>query len=138
MSAARGNCVWPAKHPVIPKMKLTPDDLANIADITLDHYNQRAEDFWEGTRDHDVQQNIEALLQHIQGVPPFSILDFGCGPGRDLKTFADYGHTAVGLEGALRFVEMAKAYTGCEVWHQDFLKLDLPKSYLIDHSKVIN
>ena len=36
------------------------------------------------------------------------------------------GHVAVGLEGALRFVAMARDYAGCEVWHQDFLNLDLP------------
>ena len=107
-------------------MNLPPENLENITAITLDHYNQRAEDFWEGTRDHDVRQNIDALLQHIMAEPPFKILDFGCGPGRDLKAFADLGHVAVGLEGALRFVAMARDYTGCEVWHQDFLNLDLP------------
>ena len=36
------------------------------------------------------------------------------------------GHVAVGLDGCARFVEMARAATGCEVWHQDFLALDLP------------
>ena len=96
---------------------------------TLDHYNQRAEEFWEGTRDHDVSQNIAALLQHIEGKPPFRILDFGCGPGRDLKTFASLGHHATGLDGAARFVAMARAHSSCEVWLQDFLKLDLPNNH---------
>jgi SAM-dependent methyltransferase len=106
--------------------KLHPQDLEAIAGRTLDHYNRSAESFWRGTRDHDVSQNVGALLQHIEGAPPFTILDFGCGPGRDLKTFADLGHVAIGLEGAQRFAEMARAYSGCEVWQQDFLKLDLP------------
>ncbi|MFZ4703773.1 MAG: class I SAM-dependent DNA methyltransferase [Candidatus Methylumidiphilus sp.] len=110
-------------------MTSNPDDLAAISAITLDYYNQRAEDFWEGTRDHDVQQNIQALLKHIAGKPPMTLLDFGCGPGRDLKAFKDLGHIAIGLDGAKRFVEMAREYTGCEVWHQDFLKLDLPNAY---------
>ncbi len=60
-------------------MKLQPQDLEKLANRTLEHYNQRAEEFWEGTRDHNVSQNIEALLQHIEGEPPFTILDFGCG-----------------------------------------------------------
>ncbi|MGH8553622.1 MAG: class I SAM-dependent methyltransferase [Methylococcales bacterium] len=110
-------------------MKLKPQDLEKIAERTLGHYNQRAEDFRAGTCDHDVDQNIEALLQHIEGDPPFTILDFGCGPGRDLKVFTERGHIAVGLEGASRFVAMAKDFSGCEVWHQDFLKLDLPRDY---------
>jgi SAM-dependent methyltransferase len=92
---------------------------------TLAHYDQRAEEFWLGTRDHDVRQNIDALLGAIDARPPFTILDFGCGPGRDLKTFTDLGHVAVGLEGSARFAAMARAYSGCEVLEQDFLALDL-------------
>ena len=97
-----------------------------IAGLTLEYYDARAEEFWEGTRDHDVSQNIAALLQYITASPPFALLDFGCGPGRDLKVFAELGHVATGLEGAARFAAMARAHSGCEVWHQDFLRLDLP------------
>jgi SAM-dependent methyltransferase len=105
---------------------LGPQDLDRLAAATLAHYEQRAEQFRAGTRDHDVRQNIDALLRHIQAEPPFAILDFGCGPGRDLRTFTALGHTAIGLEGAAEFVAMARAESGCEVWQQDFLKLDLP------------
>lgn len=110
-------------------MKLDPQDLKEISNVTLEHYNQHAEEFWEGTRDHDVRQNVEALLKYIEGTPPFTILDFGCGPGRDLKTFTQLGHTAIGLEGSARLAEMARAHSGCEVWEQDFFKLDLPENY---------
>lgn len=111
---------------------MTPQELAKIARTTLEHYDQRAEEFWRGTRDHDVTQNISALLQAIEAGcpgrnPPFAILDFGCGPGRDLKALADLGHAAVGLEGAPRFAAMARAHSGCEVWEQDFLRLELPQ-----------
>lgn len=104
-------------------------DLQQITALTLRNYNDRADDFWTSTRDHDVSQNIAALLEAIPFTPPFTILDFGCGPGRDLKTFVEKGHTAVGLEGAPRFAQMARDYSGCEVWEQDFLKLDLPQEY---------
>jgi len=107
-------------------MGLKPQELARIAELTLEHYEQRADDFWRGTRAHDVSQNIAELLRHIEGEPPFQILDLGCGPGRDLEAFTELGHIAVGLEGAPRFAAMAREYSGCEVWEQDFLKLDLP------------
>jgi len=107
-------------------VKLEPRDLKQISARTLEHYDRRAEEFWEGTRSHDVSQNIEALLQAIEGEPPFAILDFGCGPGRDLSAFAALGHRATGLEGAERLAAMARAHSGCEVWQQDFLDLDLP------------
>lgn len=106
--------------------KLNPPDLAAISDRTLGHYDRNADSFWRGTRDHDVRQNIDALLRHVEGKPPFTILDFGCGPGRDLKVFAGLGHVAVGLDGSARFAEMARVHSGCEVLHQDFLALDLP------------
>jgi SAM-dependent methyltransferase len=110
-------------------MKLNLQDLEKITGLTLNHYDRSAEDFWWGTRDHDVSQNIGTLLRFIEAEPPFTILDFGCGPGRDLKTFAELGHIATGLDGAAHFVTMARSYSGCEVWHQDFLKLDLPETY---------
>jgi len=94
---------------------------------TIAHYDDNAPGFWEGTKDHDVSQNVEALLRHIDGTPPFTILDLGCGPGRDLLTFRALGHEPVGLDGAARFVEMARTHAGCEVLHQDFLALDLPE-----------
>ena len=107
-------------------MPLSPDDLAQISALTLAHYQDSAEGFREGTRDHDVSQNIAALLRHIQAEAPLRILDFGCGPGRDLRTFRALGHDPVGLDGCPRFVDMARTDSGCEVWLQDFLALDLP------------
>ena len=96
------------------------ENILHAARRTVAHYDNKAEDFWEGTKDHDVSQNIEALLAHIQTKAPYAILDFGCGPGRDLKTFVDLGHAPVGLEGAANFIPMAQQYSQCPVWHQDF------------------
>ncbi len=43
------------------KPPLAPD-LEDISRRTLDSYVQRAESFWEGTRNHDVSENVSALL----------------------------------------------------------------------------
>jgi SAM-dependent methyltransferase len=99
-----------------------------ISKGTLAHYNGTAQSFREGTRDHDVSQNIAALLRHIEGEAPFTILDFGCGPGRDLKALTALGHVAIGLEGAEALAAMAREESGCEVLVQDFLALDLPEA----------
>jgi len=96
------------------------------AAATIAHYDRHARSFEEGTRGHDVSQNHRALLGAIEGAPPFAILDFGCGPGRDLLAFQALGHRPVGLDGSQEFVAMARAAAGCEVLHQDFLALDLP------------
>jgi SAM-dependent methyltransferase len=107
-------------------MKLGTRDLESISHLTRDHYNAGAASFWEGTRHHDVSQNVAAFLRHIEGRAPFTILDLGCGPGRDLRTFTAMGHTAIGLEGAQQLASMARQHSGCEVWEQDLLALDLP------------
>ena len=103
------------------------DDLAAASRRTLADYARRAQAFREGTSDHDVSQNIAALLSAIGHAPPFDILDVGCGPGRDLKSFAALGHHAVGLEACLEFAAMAEA-EGFEIWRQDFLALELPSN----------
>lgn len=111
----------------MPEKLLQASDLKRIVAATLSHYDQVAQQFRIVTREHDVRQNIDSLLRHIRGTVPSTILDFGCGPGRDLVTFTRFGHTAIGLEGSAEFVAMARADSGCEVWQQDFLELDLPE-----------
>lgn len=106
-------------------MHQTTEDIQRIAARTLAHYDRNAQAFWEGTLGHDVSQNISALLQNVEADPPFEILDFGCGPGRDLMTFKALGHRVTGLEGSPRLAALARANSGCEVIEQNFLELHL-------------
>jgi trans-aconitate methyltransferase len=115
----------PARTPT-PGVGVNSNSAGDTVSRTLAVYNRHAAEFRARTRDHDVSQNIDALLARIEGKPPFRILDLGCGPGRDLLALTRRGHVAVGLDGAAPFVEMARAASGCEVWHQNFLALDLP------------
>lgn len=107
---------------------LSNQHLSTISSKTIKHYDENAGDFWEGTKDHDVRQNTEALLANMSGPGPHCILDFGCGPGRDLMHFTTLGHKAVGLDGSAELVALAREKSGCEVLQQDFLALDLPPS----------
>ena len=106
--------------------RLNETELAEIARTTLASYDGSAESFWQGTRDHDVSQNLDALLGAIAEEAPLRILDFGCGPGRDLLALIERGHRPVGLDGCEAFVRMARERSGVEVLHQNFLSLDLP------------
>ncbi len=110
-------------------MQYTPEDLKRIAAQTLAHYDQNAQGFWEGTRDHDVSQNINAMLKHIETASPLELLDFGCGPGRDLMSLRALGHRVTGLEGSAQLAALARANSGCEVLEQNFLDLDLPSGH---------
>ncbi|MBU3621727.1 bifunctional 2-polyprenyl-6-hydroxyphenol methylase/3-demethylubiquinol 3-O-methyltransferase UbiG [Polynucleobacter sp. CS-Odin-A6] len=104
------------------------DEARLISQRIITHYDQNAVSYDEGTKSHDVSQNINALLRAIKSEPPFHILDFGCGPGRDLQTFTKLGHIATGLEGSQQAAHIARNKSSCEVLVQDFFNLDLPEN----------
>jgi len=105
---------------------LSPEQLENVEKTTLNHYNDHAQSFWHGTKAHDVSQNYRALLSQCKQGTTLDILDFGCGPGRDVGYFKSLGHRPVGLDGSQKFCAMARQYSGCEILCQNFLTLDLP------------
>ena len=78
----------------MPK-KYSLNDLNAIESHTIGHYDTNAESFWLGTSDHDVSQNIESFLRELPQNKVLDILDFGCGPGRDLNTFKSLGHRPI-------------------------------------------
>ncbi|HEY0464865.1 MAG TPA: methyltransferase domain-containing protein [Polyangiaceae bacterium] len=102
-----------------------PLPLTEVTARTLGDYDRVAESFWAGTRDHDVTQNYAALLAALGGTGPQRLLDFGCGPGRDLMALTALGHIVTGLDGSPVFAEMARAQSGCRVLQQNFLQLAL-------------
>ena len=111
---------------MLRRAMIDAEPLRALTSRTLADYEANAASFWEGTRDHDVTQNYAAVLGAVEGRAPLSILDFGCGPGRDLAYFRSLGHEAVGLDGCASFCAMARKHSGCEVLQQDFLALSLP------------
>jgi SAM-dependent methyltransferase len=107
-------------------MKLHPQDLEKIAHLTLEHYNQHAEEFWEGTRDHNVSQNIEGCcsISRVSRRSRYSILA------------ADQGATSRCLPNKVTSRSVWKAPCILQRWHVptapatlDFLKLELPEKY---------
>jgi len=99
-------------------------ELNEIELRTIGHYDDNAQSFWHGTRDHDVSQNIKSFLQALPN-KTLDILDFGCGPGRDLHTFKSLGHRPVGVEGSKELCQLAIKHSGCQVRQQSFLQLEL-------------
>ena len=93
--------------------KEAPRSLLDVTERTLGDYDSVAESFWAGTRDHDVTQNYAALLDALPGQAQLRLLDFGCGPGRDLLALTAMGHIVTGLDGSPVFANMARAHSGC-------------------------
>jgi hypothetical protein len=65
-------------------LRVDVDQSRRMSEMTIAYYDRTSEAYLDGTRDHDVSQNYTALLNAIENDPPYSILDLGCGPGRDL------------------------------------------------------
>jgi len=102
------------------------NDITHKEGTTIEHYENNAEAFWAGTKDHDVSQNIDAFLAALPTNKALDILDVGCGPGRDLLRFKSLGHKPIGLDGSATFCRMATEHSGCPTLNQTFVNMDLP------------
>lgn len=77
---------------------------------TLNYYNTNAQKFVEGTVGVDVHITQDRFLAQLEkGV---SILNFGCGSGRDTKYFLEHGFAVEATDGSAELCKLA-----CEVDH---------------------
>ena len=91
-------------------------------DPTIDYYNLNAENFIESTQNVDMHQAQDRFLQLLD--ENASILDFGCGSGRDTKYFLDQGYQVTATDGSAELCRLASAFTGIEVKEMLFQELD--------------
>lgn len=63
---------------------------------TIDYYNQNAENFIENTQNVDMHLAQDKFLELLSEGD--SILDFGCGSGRDTKYFLEMGYQVTATE----------------------------------------
>lgn len=88
---------------------------------TIDYYNQNADSFVRGTVSVDFKKTQDRFLQLLTGK---TILDFGCGSGRDTKYFLESGFDVTATDGSEELCKCASAYTGIQVKHVMFQDLD--------------
>lgn len=82
-------------------------------DKTLKYYDENAEKFVQGTATVNFSETQNRFLRKLnQGA---SILDFGCGSGRDTKYFLDKGYIVSAIDGSKELCELASEYTGIKV-----------------------
>lgn len=80
---------------------------------TIEYYNQNTQAFFDRTCTRDMSMQYERFLKHLPDGG--SILDVGCGPGRDLKYFANHGYAVQGIDASLKMVEFARSFSGQHV-----------------------
>ena len=90
--------------------------------ITLNYYNTHAKDFIQGTVAVDFHITQDRFLAQLE--KGASILDFGCGSGRDAKYFLERGFAVQATDGSAELCKFASEYTGIKVRQMLFNELD--------------
>ena len=94
---------------------------------TIDYYNDNADEYFNSVISADMTENYTRFLQYVpKGA---SIVDLGCGSGRDLKYFKDNGYEAEGLDASEKLCILAREYSGCPVLCTDFLSWKTERRY---------
>ena len=89
---------------------------------TINYYNLNAKNFIENTQNADMHLTQEKFLQLLP--ESASILDFGCGSGRDTKYFLEKGYQVVATDGSAELCRLASSFTGIKVKEMLFQELD--------------
>ena len=81
-------------------------------------YQANHKEYFNTTVDIDPSDFLEPLARLLE--PGASILDLGCGAGRDLLWFSRHGFRPTGFENAPALAELARKHSGCKVIEGDF------------------
>lgn len=94
---------------------------------TLSYYDEKAKEFCENTVNADVSLQRDRFLSFLK--ESASILDFGCGSGRDTKAFLELGYKIEAIDGSIELCKTASEYTGIEVKNMLFQELNDVEKY---------
>lgn len=94
---------------------------------TIAYYNDNAHQYFNTVNSADMRENCERFLNYLK--PGSSIIDLGCGSGRDLKYFKEHGYLAEGLDASEKLCELARDYSGCPIICSYFLTWESERQY---------
>jgi len=92
-----------------------------------EYYDTHAQEYILGTVDADLSSLYHRFFTYLS--PGCSILDAGCGSGRDLKYFSSLGYRCTGFDASAEMVKAAGAYSGCPVYQGTFETFNAKQTY---------
>ncbi|WES69045.1 class I SAM-dependent methyltransferase [Superficieibacter sp. HKU1] len=95
--------------------------------MTLKYYQQHADRFFTST----VSVDMSSLYQPFVAALPdgATVLDAGCGSGRDSKAFAGMGYRVEAFDASAQMVALATVFTGLDVQEKRFDQLEAVARY---------
>ena len=94
---------------------------------TIFYYDGNAESFIKNTANVNFTATQRSFLSKLE--KGASILDFGCGSGRDTKCFLEQGYQVTAIDGSIELCKAASRYTGIPVKHMLFQELNESERY---------
>ena len=82
-------------------------------EYTLNYYNEQAEKFVQGTVDVEFSHLQNQVIEMLPAGG--TILDLGCGSGRDSKAYKNAGFKVIAVDGSEALCKIAGEYIGQEV-----------------------
>ena len=80
---------------------------------SIDYYNKYAVKFFEDTVDQDMSPIIGKFLAKME--EGATILDMGCGSGRDSLYMYELGYDVTALDASAEMCRLAEVHTGLEI-----------------------
>ena len=94
---------------------------------SIDYYNKYAAKVFEETVDQDMGKVIKKFLEQLEEGD--TILDLGCGSGRDSLTFYELGYDVTPMDAAEEMCKLAEIHTGLEVLCLSFEDMEFDKVF---------
>lgn len=79
----------------------------------IEYYNKNAKKYYDDTVNADMSYFRDKFLSKVK--PGGTILDLGCGTGRDSKAFKEAGYKVVAVDGSSELCKLATKLIGQEV-----------------------
>ena len=95
--------------------------------ITLNYYDCYAKEFCTNTVNVEFAVTQNRFITKLKS--DASILDFGCGSGRDTKYFLEQGYQVTATDGSIELCKAAGRYTGIPIKHMLFQDLNETDAY---------
>lgn len=93
----------------------------------MNYYDENGQEFFDGTVDTDMSSHYDEFLALIP--ENGSILDAGCGSGRDTLKFKTLGYDVTAIDGSKKMCELASGHSGVKVKHMQFQEIEFDNEF---------